>query len=461
MHYGGSISPPREPAKKKYIVPRRQPKKEMGDSQNSDANRIKESSLIWPMLTRSNYMEWAMLMQINYEALEIWDVIDPGTNPKRAHDRQAMGALMRSVPNEMWGTLGAKKTVKEAWETVKSMRVGADRVKEISVQKLLREFENIEFKEGEAVEDFGMRITNLVATLKSLGENIDDSRVVKKFLRVLPSRFNQVVVSIEMFCDMKELSVEELVGRLRAAEDRIGDKVDQLADKTGKLLLTEEEWLERHKNQNRSQSSGSSFKKEWSGGSSSGKGKAMAKQEPSKGSVKLTSEGTPRRKGRCRNCGIYGHWAEDCKRPKKQRKEEKKEEANLARADVEGGTLLLATVYDISPRQPQVVHLQEKKVVPVECEDDVWHLDTGASNHMTGMISVLSNIDQTVHGSVRFGDGSTVSIEGIGSMVMTGKNGEHKVLTNVYYIPKLQSNIISLGQLEEAGCKVVLEDGWL
>jgi nitrogen fixation protein len=46
-------------------------------------------------------------------------------------------------------------------------------------------------------------------------------------------------------------------------------------------------------------------------------------------------------------------------------------------------------------------------------------------------------------------------------MVMTGKNGEHKVLTNVYYIPKLQSNIISLGQLEESGCKVVLEDGWL
>jgi hypothetical protein len=33
--------------------------------------------------------------------------------------------------------------------------------------------------------------------------------------------------------------------------------------------------------------------------------------------VKLTSEGTPLCKGRCRNCGIYGHWAKDCKRPKK------------------------------------------------------------------------------------------------------------------------------------------------
>jgi hypothetical protein len=150
--------------------------------------------------------------------------------------------------------LGAKKTVKEAWETIKSMRVGADRVKEISVQKLLREFENIEFKEGEAMEDFGMRITNLVATLKSLGETVDDSRVVKKFLRVLPSHFNQVAVSIEMFCDMKDLLVEDLVGRLRAAEDRFDEKVDHITDRTGKLLLTEE-WLEKHKN--RSQSSGS------------------------------------------------------------------------------------------------------------------------------------------------------------------------------------------------------------
>ena len=39
--------------------------------------------------------------------------------------------------------------------------------------------------------------------------------------------------------------------------------------------------------------------------------------------------------------------------------------------------------------------------------------------------------------------------------------GEHKALTDVYYIPKLKSNIISLGQLEERGCKIVLEDGYL
>jgi hypothetical protein len=164
------------------------------------------------MLTRTNYVEWAMLMQINFEALEIWETIDSGENVKRAEDRQAMGALMRSVPKEMWGTLGAKKSVKEAWEAVKTMKVGADRVKEINVQKLLKEFENVEFKDGESVEDFGMRIVNLVATLKTLSETIDEPRVVKKILHVLPPRFSQVAVSIEMFCDLKTLTVEELVG---------------------------------------------------------------------------------------------------------------------------------------------------------------------------------------------------------------------------------------------------------
>jgi hypothetical protein len=63
------------------------------------------------------------------------------------------------------------------------------------------------------------------------------------------------------------------------------------------------------------------------------------------GTVKLTSEGTLRRKGRCRNCGIYGHWAEDCKRPKKEKKKDPAQvEANVAVGDVDHpGALMLAT----------------------------------------------------------------------------------------------------------------------
>lgn len=116
--YGRSISLPREPPKKKRVIPHRSTKiQTMADARprvNTVTSGIKESSLVWPMLTQSNYAGWSMLMKINYEAMEIWEVIEPRTNMGRSQDRQAMGALMRSVPKEMWGTLGAKQTVKEA-----------------------------------------------------------------------------------------------------------------------------------------------------------------------------------------------------------------------------------------------------------------------------------------------------------------------------------------------------------
>jgi len=63
-----------------------------------------------------------------------------------------------------------------------------------------------------------MRINNLVANLRNLGETVEETKIVKKFLRVAPARFTQVVVSIEMFCDLKTMKLEELVGKLRAAE---------------------------------------------------------------------------------------------------------------------------------------------------------------------------------------------------------------------------------------------------
>jgi len=342
--------------------------------------------------------------------------------------------------------LGGKKTVKEAWEAVKTMKVGADRVKEINVQKLVKEFENVEFNDGESVEDFGMRIVNLVATLKTLGETIDEPRVVKKFLRVLPARFNQVAVSIEMFCELKTLTVEELVGRLRVAEDRFVSTDDQITDKMGRLMLAKEEWLEKHKHRfqpTQSREGGSSV-------AGRGKGKQPHRSDgggpKNAGTVKLTSEGTPRRKGRCRNCGIYGHWAEDCKRPKKQKKEEKQQEANVAVGGAEhNGALFVAVACNVTVDSVEEVHLTENRVVPVDCPEGVWVLDTGASNHMTSCRAALTHLNERVRGTVKFGDGSSVEIQGLGSMVIQGRRQEHKVLTDIYYIPKLRSNIVSLG----------------
>ncbi|KAF2321384.1 hypothetical protein GH714_040973 [Hevea brasiliensis] len=80
---------------------------------------------------------------------------------------------------------------------------------------------------------------------------------------------------------------------------------------------------------------------------------------------------------------------------------------------------------------------------------------------MSGEKRCFVELDLTITGKVRFGDGSMASICGQGSILFQCKNTEHTTLQNVYYIPRLKSNIISLGQLDEAGNSIVIGSGHL
>jgi hypothetical protein len=78
---------------------------------------------------------------------------------------------------------------------------------------------------------------------------------------------------------------------------------------------------------------------------------------------------------------------------------------------------------------------------------------------MTGRREFFTKLDSNVRGSVKFGDASGVEIKGVGSVVFTAKIGEHRLLTGVYYIPALRNSIISVGQLDENGSRVMVEHG--
>ena len=102
----------------------------------------------------------------------------------------------------------------------------------------------------------------------------------------------------------------------------------------------------------------------------------------------------------------------------------------------------------------EIVFLNEEKVIPKTLvqskrEDGMWYVDNGASNHMTGERSYFSELNESIKGKVKFGDGSCVDINGKGSILFEAKTGEHRLLTDIYYIPDLKRNILSLGQATE------------
>ena len=94
------------------------------------------------------------------------------------------------------------------------------------------------------------------------------------------------------------------------------------------------------------------------------------------------------------------------------------EETTLLMAHVMGESLATQTTLDQTP-SIQEVYLSEEKDKAVELGDEgdevtteVWFLDTGATNHMTGACTAFAELDTGVMGSVKFGDGSMVDIRG-------------------------------------------------
>jgi hypothetical protein len=172
----------------------------------------------------------------------------------------------------------------------------------------------------------------------------------------------------------------------------------------------------------------------------------------------------------CAYCGKKGHWAKECRK----KKHDEAAQAHLTQGEEEEHSLLMAHSVVLNPRPPasstslprRAVHIHEQKVFAdlgsgEQQDRERWVLDTGATNHMTGSKEIFVELDTQIYGTVKFGDGSITNIEGRGTIILTSKNGEHHALTGVYYIPRLKVSILSIGQLDETGCHVDINDGIL
>jgi hypothetical protein len=75
--------------------------------------------------------------------------------------------------------------------------------------------------EDEIVDVFHARLLSISSQCQSLGDQIEEHRIVKKFLRSLPSKFQAKQTAIEEAQDLDIYPLDELVGNLKTFEMRI------------------------------------------------------------------------------------------------------------------------------------------------------------------------------------------------------------------------------------------------
>ena len=72
---------------------------------------------------------------------------------------------------------------------LKTMFLGVERVQEVRVQSLKEELDGLKMKSTKTVEDYAFKVGTIVNKIRELGENMEESYVVKRMLRSLPNKF--------------------------------------------------------------------------------------------------------------------------------------------------------------------------------------------------------------------------------------------------------------------------------
>lgn len=77
---------------------------------------------------------------------------------------------------------------------------------------------------------------------------------------------------------------------------------------------------------------------------------------------------------------------------------------------------------------------------------------------MSGSKDWLIHIDETYEQNIKLGNDHRVDVKGLGDIRLT-VDDISQVITNVYYVPLLTSNLISVGQLQDKDVTFVIQGG--
>ena len=80
---------------------------------------------------------------------------------------------------------------------------------------------------------------------------------------------------------------------------------------------------------------------------------------------------------------------------------------------------------------------------------------------MCGKKKLFVEMEEDVHGNVKFDDSSIVLMKGKKKIMFKLKSSEQEYISNMYYVPELKSNIVSIGQLLKKGYAIYIEDSIL
>ncbi|XP_006599780.1 uncharacterized protein [Glycine max] len=112
------------------------------------------------------------------------------------------------------------KSPKAIWDYLKEEYAGDDRIRNMQVLNLRREFELQRMEESKTIKEYSNKLLGIVNKIKLLGNDFADSRIVEKILVTVPERYEASIASLENTKDLSKITLAEVLHALQAQEQR-------------------------------------------------------------------------------------------------------------------------------------------------------------------------------------------------------------------------------------------------
>eukprot|EP00253_Pinus_taeda_P009497 PITA_09497 len=382
----------------------------------------------FPQFNGKNYDYWAITMRALFSCQDLWELVQDGfeepldenelnrltqaekdlLKSNRKKDSKALVFLYQVVDQSVLPRIPAAKTSKEAWQTLKTTYQGMEKVKTAKLQLQRRDIENLCMKKSDNIDSFFTHVIGLVTQMRTHGEVLEERRIVEKLLRILPSKFDVIVTTIEETKDLSSFSVDELHVSLIRHEQRLS--------------------------RNNKSSLEQAFRTHMSFGRGRGQGR-----------------GNKRGRGRSQNRGGRNN-------PTNAQGRGSNSDQNQGQGSTQQRGQHHAQGQRYEKSNVQSYYCKKYGHYANECRKQQHDMNSGCSNHMIGNIALFSDLDQNVKSEVTLGADSKIFVMGKGEVKIFTKKGEKKTIADVYYVPGMRCNLLRIGQLVHKGYNVFFKN---
>ncbi|KAL4367990.1 hypothetical protein GQ457_05G026520 [Hibiscus cannabinus] len=319
-------------------------------------------------------------------------------------------------------------SAKEAWRLLQEEFHGDEKIRNIRLNTLRSQYDNMKMKENEDIKGYTSRFMEVVNQMKIYGEDISDAKIVQKILGSLDRKFNTMSTIIVESKDVTQLSVTELMGSLLAHEHKFS-KYEENTSSQSAFPSKQHQKSSNNKGNNRKNHDGSRRGKE----QPQSRGKYPVCGICNK-TNHLEKNCYHKGKSTCNYCKKFGHLEKDCWHTQKAQQSQ----ARISN-EVEDSLFYARQAFTSNGSK------------------DKWLIDSGCTSHMTNDSSIFTKLDSSIKVPVRMGNGAMVKSTGKGTIFVQTKKGT-KYINDVLLVPDLNESLLSVAQMVRNGYSLVFEN---